>query len=347
MIFRVFMGREKDNPSDEELKDWEFPSGRELGAILRNKREEMGLSHAQISERIKLRPHFLQALENEDWDSLPSPAFVKGFIRSYARALGLAEDGLIALYQEITPQPHEVPVPAGAQEGRGKKRLAFYIILLVACCVAAYAVFTWWRGLSPTEKGTVEHREQVQAPEGPAEPKAVQSVPKEDRGIPVSESEPAQVLPEAENPALTEAPPSVPELVPQGEASAPEQAEEPPVVEEEEVSTEQASSPASEPDLSEASPPPATEKKALVLKALVKERTWVRVRADNEKPKEYILAPNSRHRWQADRGFDLLIGNAGGIELELNGKKMPPLGKQGQVVRLKLPMESERSSSEN
>ena len=51
----------ENHPSDEEAKDWEFPSGKELGALLRNKREEMGLSYAQIFETTKLQPRFLEA----------------------------------------------------------------------------------------------------------------------------------------------------------------------------------------------------------------------------------------------------------------------------------------------
>jgi len=90
-----------------------------------------------------------------------------------------------------------------------------------------------------------------------------------------------------------------------------------------------------------------TDGQTLVLKAIVKERTWIRVRIDNEKPKEYILGPESQPQWRAAKVFELLIGNAGGIDLEFNGKKMEDLGKQGQVIRLRLPMEYERSIAEN
>jgi cytoskeleton protein RodZ len=63
------------------------------------------------------------------------------------------------------------------------------------------------------------------------------------------------------------------------------------------------------------------------------------------KSKEYVFAPSDTPEWEAEKGFELLIGNAGGIVLEFNGKKMDNLGKQGQVVRIKLPEEEERSSA--
>ena len=136
------MGQGKNHISDEAAKDWEFPSGKELGALLKNKREEMGLSYAQIFEITKLQPHFLEALENEEWNHLPAPAFVKGFIRSYARALDLAEDGLVDLYQEVTPQQNKTPEPVLPLVNK-KKRLPLYLFLILAFAAAGYGFYTW------------------------------------------------------------------------------------------------------------------------------------------------------------------------------------------------------------
>ena len=62
-----------------------------LGALLKAEREKRGLSHDQVVEITRLRRHFIEALENEDWNNLPSSVFVRGFIRSYARTLNLDE----------------------------------------------------------------------------------------------------------------------------------------------------------------------------------------------------------------------------------------------------------------
>ena len=89
------------------------------GPLLKGKREEMGLSHEQIAQTTKIRPHILQALEEEDWDSLPSSAFVKGFLRSYARALGLNEDVVANAYREVGEEKEsqtEIETKTGAQE---------------------------------------------------------------------------------------------------------------------------------------------------------------------------------------------------------------------------------------
>lgn len=79
------------------------------------------------------------------------------------------------------------------------------------------------------------------------------------------------------------------------------------------------------------------EKMPFTLKAYVRERTWMRVTIDGGQPREYIFSPGNEPEWEAGRKFDLLIGNAGGLVLELNGKKIGALGASGQVVRVRLP----------
>jgi flagellar biosynthesis protein FlhG len=59
------------------------------GEALRAERERLGLGLEAISSRTKIRPSFLAALEEERWDRLPSPVFLRGFLREYAGCLGL------------------------------------------------------------------------------------------------------------------------------------------------------------------------------------------------------------------------------------------------------------------
>jgi hypothetical protein len=82
---------------------------------------------------------------------------------------------------------------------------------------------------------------------------------------------------------------------------------------------------------------PEPEIRELTLKANVREKTWVRVFVDDQDPKEYIFTPGSHPVWRAKTGMELLIGNAGGIGLEFNGKPIENIGNPGQVVRLSLP----------
>ncbi|MBI9083419.1 MAG: DUF4115 domain-containing protein [Desulfobacterales bacterium] len=67
------------------------------------------------------------------------------------------------------------------------------------------------------------------------------------------------------------------------------------------------------------------------------EETWIKVIVDNLAAREVTLRPGDRLELEARNGFNLLIGNAGGIAATFDGKAMPVLGKSSQVVSLQLP----------
>ena len=75
----------------------------------------------------------------------------------------------------------------------------------------------------------------------------------------------------------------------------------------------------------------------LILTANVKSRTWIAISIDDTSVKEFLFQPGQTPRWTAEKGFNILVGNAAGIEFFLNGKEVSNLGAQGQVVRIKLP----------
>jgi hypothetical protein len=86
----------------------------------------------------------------------------------------------------------------------------------------------------------------------------------------------------------------------------------------------------------------ATVEEEYVLKAEISERSWIRIFVDDEPPKEYIFPPGSKAQWKAKKGFELVIGNAGGVSLQFNERLMANLGDSGRVVRLNLPEEYKR-----
>lgn len=77
--------------------------------------------------------------------------------------------------------------------------------------------------------------------------------------------------------------------------------------------------------------------KSLLLSIITIETTWIKVIIDGRKPKEYSLTPGDRLELEAFTGFNLLIGNATGLQLILNDKPIEVLGKRGQVVNIQIP----------
>lgn len=82
-----------------------------LGRVLEKQRHSLGRSLAEAEADTKIRRRLLTALEQGEYDALPSPAYVKGYIISYARFLQLDPDPLIDLYLEETGQSGMVSAP--------------------------------------------------------------------------------------------------------------------------------------------------------------------------------------------------------------------------------------------
>ena len=75
----------------------------------------------------------------------------------------------------------------------------------------------------------------------------------------------------------------------------------------------------------------------LILKITATEETWMKIIIDDQKPNEYYLKPGDQVELEATLGYNLFIGNAGGIRLLLNSESIDVQGKSGQVVNLKIP----------
>ncbi len=63
---------------------------------------------SEIEAQTKIRAKYLRALENEEWDLLPGPTFVRSFLRTYAQALGLDAKALVDEYRMSYEQPSEL-----------------------------------------------------------------------------------------------------------------------------------------------------------------------------------------------------------------------------------------------
>src|SRR3979409_2463271 len=71
----------------------------EIGATLREARMRARIDVSDVEAETKIRAKYLRALENEEWDLLPGPTYVKSFLRSYADALGLDGRMLVEEYK--------------------------------------------------------------------------------------------------------------------------------------------------------------------------------------------------------------------------------------------------------
>lgn len=72
------------------------------GSLLLAQREALELSLQHVADELNLTMHYVRALESDSYDKLPGDVFVKGYIRSYARLLGLDPEQMLEIYREFT-----------------------------------------------------------------------------------------------------------------------------------------------------------------------------------------------------------------------------------------------------
>lgn len=88
-----------------------------LGAWLRDTRLRKGLTFGDIEHVTRINRHYLEALEREQFDVLPAPVYARGFLRSYARTLGLDPEQAVALMPADLPRPPGLDPLPGLRRG--------------------------------------------------------------------------------------------------------------------------------------------------------------------------------------------------------------------------------------
>ena len=84
-----------------------------LGHYLRGERERRNISLKEVARNTRVREYFLRAIEDDRCDLLPAAPFVKGFLHSYARYLGLDPNEVLLRFQNTLKgdQPTVLPPP--------------------------------------------------------------------------------------------------------------------------------------------------------------------------------------------------------------------------------------------
>jgi cytoskeleton protein RodZ len=135
----------------------EASPGRAVGRLLRDQREALGHSIAEVAQRLRIRPAFIEAIEAGRFDQLPGAAYIPAFLRAYATHVGLDPQKVLSAYQLSGAVPIERPItlPAAAfpmVERRAPLGLAVLTVILVVA--AGYGV---WRYM-PVEQVTVAEK---------------------------------------------------------------------------------------------------------------------------------------------------------------------------------------------
>ncbi len=129
-----------------------------LGKALRQGRENKSFSVSRVADGLHLRPSIVTAIEDEDYDLLPGDLFLKGYIRSYARLVGLDEEKMINLLdQRLSDQANEKTVKKQAlSKQKRQKNSKHAILVLVIAGIVGAAFYMWSQRLGDANIGVFD-----------------------------------------------------------------------------------------------------------------------------------------------------------------------------------------------
>ena len=264
-----------------------------VGAYLSQERKRKNISLVDVSKVTRIAVQYLDALERDEFQTLPASIFVRGFLRTYAVHIGLDPKEVLRIYEAQMSSLPELEVE-GAASGKKTEPLVKYISTLFIVALGVGIAFFLIIKESP-----------VPPPSPPARPpETIQPETPPAQGSP-SESPPAQ---DKESPKTLEA--KKPEKTKRLAAAVPVKAE-----------------------------GDIKKERRYVLRVQATELTWLRIQSDDLPDVEALLQPMETATWTARNQFKITVGNAGGVEISLNGKPLGTLGTSGQVVHLLLPDE--------
>lgn len=295
-----------------------------VGEFFKQVRETKGLTIDEVASKTRIHPDFLRALEEGNYSKLPDQVFAKGFVRSYARSLGLDEDDAMRRFVESAgvfyDKQNQLERLRLQQVEDDRRKKANRKIVIAAVGVALLALVLL---LTREQTALVGNHPLIEP--SPAKPVAPAPPPK---------APPIQAPPEKVDAPKGDDLPGRPDSVPgpPGTRAGEEPASRPQTPEpRQEPSSPLLTSPDQLGDLSRQAGLAEKEPLELVLEAL--ELSWVVVQVDESSPREALLRPGERATWTASDRFVLTLGNAGGVRVELNGVPQGPFGASGQVAR--------------
>lgn len=264
-----------------------------LGEEFRTAREARGLTLSDVAEQIHIRSVYLGAIETEDWSSIGAPVYVRGFIRTYARFLGLDAESAVARFGQLIPSEPVSRTTTAATTDRnrsgGGPSLPLIVGILIAVVLLGFVGYEYW------EYTTAATPPVAASPAASHSPGAVAAGP---------------------SPAATSAPTAAATTL---AVSTPAPDASP------------GASPAASPSPTPAASPTVAPAARHKLAVRFTQTSWLRVSVDGTTKLEGIF-PAGTIKSFAGKSANVRVGNAGGVDFTVDGKHLGNLGGSGDVV---------------
>jgi hypothetical protein len=127
-----------------------------LGDEFRVARETRGLSLSDVAEHLHIRSVYLQAIEDEDWAVIGAPVYIRGFIRTYARFLGIDPEKAIEAFNQVVPSTPPTKQWSSAVDlsgtvARRRPSIFLWVAGVIALALVAYVGYGYSQ-LKPTAR---------------------------------------------------------------------------------------------------------------------------------------------------------------------------------------------------
>ena len=302
-----------------EIKDDPHAQLDSVGATLRAARLNRGEDPDHVATVLKMKREHIEAIEDNDFTRLPGRTYAIGFVRSYARYLGLDAEVMVQRFKEESAgREHDRPVELVFPDAPEEKRAANGSLVLVAVLIAAAIAGAYYVSMpqrhaaapvpKPEDAAVVVSGDQPRfLSDGPATP-----------DVPSDVTSP--LLADGATPQPNAAPGATsPALTPPGPVAAATPAT-PPVT-----------PPADAPHVYGGENAGAR----IVLRANAESYVLIKELGPNGKVTVFArtLKPGESYRAPDKPGILLITGNAGGLDVEIDGKKLGPAGKSGEMLR--------------
>jgi cytoskeleton protein RodZ len=302
-----------------------------FGERLRREREMRGIGLDEIAGATKISTRNLRALEDEKFEQLPGGIFNKGFVRAYARFLGIDEEDIVAEYEAASHETEsareqKLQEEFAKAEFRKPKRDESEISLepksewgtiaaIVLIAALAYGGYSYYQRRKLDKLQQSQALVPVTTP-APA-PAALPLTPATDSAAATS-SAPA--------PANSISQPAAAAVAPQPSVE-PAKADAAKPANQKSATLEQIATPTSATSAN-------TSSAAIDLKIKVNQASWVSIKADGKTLVSTTLQPGVERSFKAADKIEVVLGNAGGVEISYNGKPVENLGNLQDVRKI-------------
>jgi cytoskeleton protein RodZ len=331
---------EKEDNGNDSVR----PGGIGPGERLQAARIKKGLTIDDVASRMHLSASILVAIEENNFDEITAPIFVKGYLRAYARIVSLSEDEMIQQYIDFYSE--EDP-PIGSTSNMAPelsvsdariKWTTYLVILVLGVLLAAW----WWNKqqneVAPISLDAQSSRVEESAPVAQAGgANNIESESDSSTGSTAADDMPAAETVEPEISVTTESEPAPVEEPPAADSStaetgvAPAQGATESIGGEAEATAPDETSPATEPEATALAPAPGTRELPTrvaptgtdKLQIIVHADTWADVKDANNHQLLYdLLRADSLVELSGEAPFAVFLGNGHGVEVLFNGAEI-------------------------